>query len=181
MERNKHLWEKCAEFHGHECGGLTIGYKAALYVMEAMGLKRGEDGCVDPGEDLACVAENTSCSVDGIRVGLNCTENGGTLSFHMTGEQAFTIFNRRTREAMRIVLKARPEGITREQSFAYYQSMDPGEMFDCQPVDIKLPEAIQSDETYVCSVCGETGGANWFRFVGGKPLCLDCFAEQEET
>ena len=21
-------WADCAEFHGHECGGLTIGYKA---------------------------------------------------------------------------------------------------------------------------------------------------------
>ena len=23
----KELWEKCVAFHGHECGGLTIGYK----------------------------------------------------------------------------------------------------------------------------------------------------------
>ena len=22
-------WEKCVAFHGHSCGGLTIGYKAA--------------------------------------------------------------------------------------------------------------------------------------------------------
>ena len=180
MDQNKRLWEVCAEFHGHECGGLTIGFKAALYVMETMGLKRTENGCVDPCEDLVCVAENTSCSVDGIRAGLNCTENRGTLSFHITGEQAFTVFNRRTREAMRIVLKARPEGITREQSFAYYQEMEPVEMFDRQPVDIKLPETTWDEESYVCDRCGETGGANWFRFVDGKPLCLDCFAELEE-
>ena len=31
MDENKVLWKKCVEFHGHECGGLTIGYKAALY------------------------------------------------------------------------------------------------------------------------------------------------------
>ena len=24
-------WEKCVAFHGHACGGLTIGYKAACY------------------------------------------------------------------------------------------------------------------------------------------------------
>ena len=24
-------WEKCVAFHGHACGGLTIGYKAAQY------------------------------------------------------------------------------------------------------------------------------------------------------
>ena len=28
MDENKALWKKCVEFHGHECGGLTIGYKA---------------------------------------------------------------------------------------------------------------------------------------------------------
>jgi formylmethanofuran dehydrogenase subunit E len=30
------IWEKCVAFHGHECGGLTIGYKAALYASELM-------------------------------------------------------------------------------------------------------------------------------------------------
>ena len=40
----KRLWGKCVELHGHECGGLTIGYKAAQYVMEVMELERDEDG-----------------------------------------------------------------------------------------------------------------------------------------
>ena len=29
-------WADCAEFHGHECGGLTIGYKAALYAIKLL-------------------------------------------------------------------------------------------------------------------------------------------------
>ncbi len=36
-EEKKELWEQCAKFHGHVCGGLTIGYKAALYAMELFG------------------------------------------------------------------------------------------------------------------------------------------------
>ena len=32
-------WADCAAFHGHECGGLTIGYKAALYAIELLGLE----------------------------------------------------------------------------------------------------------------------------------------------
>ena len=35
MDENKVLWNKCVEFHGHSCGGLTIGYKAALYAIAA--------------------------------------------------------------------------------------------------------------------------------------------------
>ena len=36
--RRESIMEKCAEFHGHECGGLTIGYKAALYAKELLDL-----------------------------------------------------------------------------------------------------------------------------------------------
>ena len=39
MEEKK-LWEKCVGFHGHECGGLAIGFKAALYARELLGLGR---------------------------------------------------------------------------------------------------------------------------------------------
>ena len=32
-------WEKCVAFHGHSCGGLTIGYKAALYAMDLLDIE----------------------------------------------------------------------------------------------------------------------------------------------
>ena len=39
---NTELWDKCKAFHGHECGGLTIGYKAALYAIKLLDLKTDE-------------------------------------------------------------------------------------------------------------------------------------------
>ena len=36
-------WRDCAEFHGHECGGLTIGYKAAHYAIKLLDIGRAED------------------------------------------------------------------------------------------------------------------------------------------
>ena len=181
MDMNTKLWEKCVQVHGHACGGLTIGWKAALYVMELMNLQRAEDGCLAESESLACVAENKVCSIDGIRVALGCTESRGNLVFHLTDRQIYTFYNRKTREAVRMSLKPRPEGMTREQSFAYDQSMEPREMFDLLPVTLSMPESAGDKQEYVCASCGETGGANWFRFVDGKPLCMDCFAEQEEN
>lgn len=180
MDIKKMLWEKCAEFHGHECGGLTIGYKAALYVVELMNLQLDENGCISSDEELVCVTENDACSVDAIQVILGCSAGKGNLIFHLTGKQAYTVFNRKTRESIRIVLKNRPEGLSREESFAYYQSKEPSEIFDVTPVKITLPESAKLYESFVCSCCGETAGSNWVRFVDGKPLCLDCFAEQEE-
>lgn len=180
MDRNQNLWDACVEFHGHQCGGLTIGYKAALYAAELLKLERGADGCISPDEDLVCVAENNTCSIDAIRMVLGCKEERGNLIFHMTGAQIFTVFDRRRRQAVRLELKAAPQEITREKAFAYYQSREPRDLFLQQPVNISLPENTREQRTYVCSVCGETGSANWFRFVDGKSLCLDCFAEQEK-
>ena len=31
-------WEDCAQFHGHKCPGLAIGYRAAVLAMEKLGL-----------------------------------------------------------------------------------------------------------------------------------------------
>ena len=42
-------WEDCVAFHGHECGGLTIGYKASLYAIELLDIKFSED------EELVCI------------------------------------------------------------------------------------------------------------------------------
>lgn len=53
MDENKVLWQKCAEFHGHVCGGLTIGYKAALYAIELLNLALADNenhGCLSSDE-----------------------------------------------------------------------------------------------------------------------------------
>ena len=37
------LWEKCVEFHGHECPGLAIGFRAAVECMKNLGLSHSKD------------------------------------------------------------------------------------------------------------------------------------------
>ena len=90
MDENKELWQKCAEFHGHVCPGLTIGYKAALYAIELLGLTFSDD------ERVVCVSENDACGVDAIQVILGCSVGKGNLLFHMRGKQAFSFYNRTT-------------------------------------------------------------------------------------
>lgn len=36
-------WNDCVAFHGHECGGLTIGYKASLYAAQLLELTFSAD------------------------------------------------------------------------------------------------------------------------------------------
>jgi formylmethanofuran dehydrogenase subunit E len=48
-------------------------------------------------------------------------------------------------------------------------------MFDVKETTIQLPEKARLFDSYVCECCGESTGANWIRFAGGKKLCLDCY------
>ena len=162
-------WEKCVAFHGHECGGLTIGYKAALYAAQLLELSFSDD------EQVVCVSENDACGVDAIQVLLGCSIGKGNLLFHMRGKQAFSFYNRETGKSVRLVLKSKPQNMTREESFAYYQSCEPCDMFEVKPTTIQLPEKARLFSSYTCDCCGESTGANWIRLDGDKKLCLDCW------
>ena len=162
-------WEKCVAFHGHECGGLTIGYKAALYAAQLLELSFSDD------EQVVCVSENDACGVDAIQVLLGCSIGKGNLMFHMRGKQAFSFYNRETGKSVRLVLKSKPQNMTREESFAYYQSCEPCDMFEVKPTTIQLPEKARLFSSYTCDCCGESTGANWIRLDGDKKLCLDCW------
>ena len=50
LDSEKKLWEKAAAFHGHVCPGLTIGYRAALYAIDLLGLTFSDD------EQVVCIA-----------------------------------------------------------------------------------------------------------------------------
>ena len=169
MDENKVLWEKCAAFHGHVCGGLTIGYKAALYAIGLLGLSFSED------EQVVCITENDACGVDAIQVVLGCSVGKGNLLFHMRGKQAFSFYNRANGKSVRLVLKPRPAEMTKDEAFQYYQECSPEDMFEVKKTTILLPERARMFDSYSCECCGEETGANWIRIAGGKKLCLDCY------
>ena len=170
MNHSDTLWQKCAEFHGHVCGGLTIGYKAALYAKELLGLSFSED------ENVVCVSENDACGVDAIQVVLGCSVGKGNLLFHMRGKQAFSFYNRHNGRSMRLVLKEKPREMSREEAFEYYQQCAPEEMFDIKPTTIRLPETARIFKSYICECCGERTASNWIRIQGDRKVCLDCFS-----
>ena len=162
-------WERCVAFHGHECGGLTIGWKAAEYAIKLLDLDFSDD------EQVVCIAENDACGIDAIQVLLGCSVGKGNLLFHMRGKSAYSFYNRKTGKSVRLVMKPKPAGMTKEESFAYYQACRPEEMFQVKETTIRLPEPARIFDSYTCDCCGETAGANWIRLAGGKKLCLDCY------
>ena len=165
MER----WKKCVEFHGHECGGLTIGYKAVLYAEKILKLTYSDD------EQVVCVSENDACGVDAIQVLLGCSVGKGNLLFHMTGKQAFSFYNRNTGKSVRVVLKPKPKNMTREESFTYYQKSAEEELFDVKETTIKLPEKARIFLSVPCDCCGEVTAEPYMHLENGKKLCRDCY------
>ena len=134
------------------------------------------DICISDDEQIVCIAENDACGVDAIQVILGCSIGKGNLLFHLRGKQAFSFYNRNTGKSVRLVLKKKPGGMTREESFAYYQSCEPQDMFDIKETKLRLPEPARIFDSYACECCGETTGANWIRLQNDKKLCLDCYS-----
>lgn len=119
-------WERCVEFHGHACGGLSIGYRAARYAAELLNLEHYGKG------QVVCVAENKTCSVDAIRCLLGCREEWGNLQFDLTGEQAFSFLDRLTGASFRLTLKPKPEALDKDGYFQYLHTAKNEALFDVE-------------------------------------------------
>ena len=85
---DKQLWEKCVEFHGHQCPGLAIGFRAS----EIAACELGEKMSALRDEEIVCVTENDACGVDAVQVITGCTIGKGNLIYRPTGKMAFTFF-----------------------------------------------------------------------------------------
>ena len=102
-------FEDAVKFHGHSCGGLAMGYKLAEYVTKLLDVTFSED------EELVCIAETDSCTVDAIQVFLGCTAGKGNLFVNKWGKTAFSFYNRKTGKSVRLVAipdaVPKPEGM----------------------------------------------------------------------
>jgi formylmethanofuran dehydrogenase subunit E len=167
-----------AEFHGHLCPGLSIGYRASLAAMERMGIARAYD------EELVCVVENDSCSVDAVQFLTGCTFGKGNLIFKDHGKQAFTFASRqRPGRAVRVSLKAgaiQPPGedvdpaLRREEAMRRLISSPLEELFFVDEIDFDLPEEARIHASVSCDNCGEPTMETRIVEDGGRRLCIPC-------
>jgi len=166
-------WEKAKAFHGHECPGLAIGVKACEAAQEKMGAGSSID------EELVCVTENDSCSVDAVQALLGCTIGKGNLIYRGTGKQAFTFINRDTGNAMRFYFKHKNNGMGREQYQGYLLGAPVDELFDYKGVDAAEPEYARLFASVQCEVCAESAPEHKIRVQGGQRVCMDCFCDYD--
>ena len=165
---NKELWNKCVEFHGHECPGLAIGYRASLYVQELLGIDFSED------EEVVCISENDACGIDAIQVITGCTAGKGNFIFHITGKHAYSFYDRKTGKSIRLVLRKIDNEMSREEVFNYVENSKAEDLFDIKDTILELPEKASIYENITCDLCGEETAEAFITVKDGKSLCLDC-------
>ncbi|NLT28775.1 MAG: formylmethanofuran dehydrogenase, partial [Dehalococcoidales bacterium] len=164
------LWEKAVAFHGHECPGLAIGFKACEAAFEKMGIGISDD------EQIVCITENDACGVDAVQALLSCTMGKGNLIYRGTGKQAFSFYNRTDGKKLRVCLKvSRKDDVDRTKWKEYLLGAPVDEIFSFSEPKIVPPEKARLFQTLVCEVCGEGAPEHKMRIQNGKTVCLDCF------
>ena len=186
-------FKKAAEFHGHVCPGLAMGYRVARYVKAHY--PRSED------EELVCIAENKSCSVDAVQFLLGCTAGKGNLVLVDNGKQAFTFYSRDQGKALRIYFKgdvfAGMDAMRQKMAAGNLTAADKKEMegmrsrimeqilagrdedlLDVREAEIPAPDKARIYPSLVCQECGERFMEIMGRTAEGKVLCKDCFEKK---
>lgn len=154
---------RVVKFHGHFCGGILIGYRAAKIALDRLATGRAED------EELVAIVENDSCAVDAVQVLTGCTFGKGNLFFRDHGKHVYTFALRPSGRAVRISRKPGPR-----LSHAQMLQARPDELFWIEEVKLRLPETARVHESVLCQRCGEPAMATRTRRRAGKLLCIPC-------
>lgn len=172
---NQELWKKCVAFHGHECPGLAIGFRACEAAVKKLGLE------FSPDEEVVCVTENDACGVDAVQVITGCTMGKGNLIYHGTGKMAFSFYNRKTGGSLRAMLKPMPGEMDRPARQDYILNAPIDDVFAFSKPKFELPQKARLFKTVICEICGEGAPENKIRLQDGKKVCLDCFEDYSRS
>ena len=182
MEQQDQRLQQAIAFHGHFCPGLTIGYRAALAALRALGVSRAVD------EELVAIAETDACGVDAVQFLTGCTLGKGNLILRDWGKQVFTFGRRSDGRMVRVALRhgvlARegdadlPDAERRARMRERMGEMSDEALFDVRWVDAPLPAPARILRSLPCAQCGEGVMEARVRLRDGQPLCPECYGPE---
>jgi len=191
---NSEEFKKCADFHGHICPGLCIGYKVAKAAMTRLEEDRSED------EQIVAIMETDACSADAVQVLTGCTFGKGNFIYKDHGKMALTLLSRTTGSGVRVVMTgdgARPD----EEHRALIEKMSTGEltdvernrfqelhhqrscriletpdekMFTITATNMILPNKARIEPSEPCARCKEPVMKSKLADVKGERVCRGC-------
>jgi formylmethanofuran dehydrogenase subunit E len=166
-------WQQCISFHGHECPGLAIGYRAAKAAQKKLGISFSAD------EEVVCVTENDACGVDAIQFLTGCTLGKGNLIYRGRGKHAFSFFVRSQNKKLRLVMikQLNRDTMDREAFKKEILTLADEELFTFGEPSYDLPSTARIFKSVSCQQCGESSSEQNIRLSEGKQLCLDCASQ----
>jgi formylmethanofuran dehydrogenase subunit E len=190
-------FQKCADFHGHVCPGLAIGYRAAKAGMAWLAEKRAED------EEVVAIVETDACGADAVQVLTGCTFGKGNLLYRDFGKQAFTFLGRKAGRGVRVVLKAgalelsgrhrelldriREDSATAAERGEFQKAHEEksreilgkpfADLFTVKEVSAAIPPKARIEPSKPCQICGEPTMGSKMKTFQGKEICRSCYPE----
>jgi formylmethanofuran dehydrogenase subunit E len=187
-------WRKAADFHGHVCPGLAIGFKAAQAGMKWLKEHRAVD------EELVAIVETDACGDDAIQVLTGCTFGKGNFIFRDHGKHVFSFVSRSSGSGVRVALrpgafqpnerhleliqKIRTETATEEERAEFRRiheqrthdilDANAAELFKIDPIEIDLPSKAKIEPSKICDVCGEPTMGSKLVQKGDSQVCRAC-------
>lgn len=168
-------FDETVAFHGHACPGLALGYRVAQAAMQRLRSGRPED------EEFVAMVENDACGVDAVQFVCGCTFGKGNLVFRDHGKQAFTFYNRKTGEGIRLyaepVNRDDSESLTTEQRIQRILSMPEDDFLTVGKPQEPMPTRARIFNSDRCDACGERVMETRLTIVGDERLCVSCRGE----
>lgn len=191
-------FKKCADFHGHICPGLSIGYRASKAAMEWLKENKSED------EELVAIVETDACSADAVQVLTGCTFGKGNFIYKDHGKQVLNLISRNTGHGVRVAIKpggfqpsekhmeligkVRNETAT-EQELAEFKAMHAQrsrdvleqpieDLFTIKETSVAIPQKARIEPSRTCGQCGEPAMGSKVSEVDGVYVCRDCMCNQ---
>lgn len=188
--------KQIADFHGHLCPDLALGYRVSQYALERLTLVRMS------GALLRVAVENTTSAVDAVQYMTGCTLGNRRLQVRDWGKHVYT-FYWGEREGLRFslrpgVLPEVPEMRELEEKIqagqatlletARYQTLldqrimlileTPAEtLFATRYVPAGWPSDQNAPALALCEVCGEPVLETHLVLHNGRRSCLSCLSD----
>lgn len=182
-----------ADFHGHLCPDLVIGYRACRHALAGLGAE------LSWSPRSWVVAENSTSALDAVQKLTRCTLGNGRLLVRDLGKHCYTFANGEGR-GLRLILRSQslnPDGelaslelrvaageATLDETARYQALLNSrvsallqvpaSALFDCRRVVVTRPSEPATSVLTPCDLCGEPVIVSHLTEVGGRRLCRPC-------
>ena len=194
-------YQRCVDFHGHDCPGLAIGYRAAKAALNFLQEGHAAD------EELVAIVETDACGADAVQVLTGCTFGKGNFLYRDYGKNVYTLLDRRSGRGVRVVLKQgsmewgerqrdliekmRQDTATPEERREFWENHRRKSLeilakpldglFRVTAVRPALPPKARMEPARICASCGEpTMGSKLVEYQG-REICRDCREKAQQT